>query len=198
MPNLDHKRKSLLNEQDREFLNKGISWEEVILAVNSLKDYSSPGTDQILNRDLTVLLHQGEDSQPDKDGVNILHFIHGIFNKFWREEQVPPELKCSIIVPFLKDTDNDASLPQNYRPISLLNSLMKTYEQVIKSRLVNILEKNKFFSKIQAAYRKSRSTCDHLLALQEIFLHYRYTKLDPRGGKGKQTLLYALRTSEKH
>ena len=99
--NFNPKKNSSLNDRDRQTLNKEISREEGILAVDSLKDYSSPGTDQILNRDLTILLHQGENSQPDKDGVNIMHFIHGIFRKFWREEQVPPQLKCSIIVPFL-------------------------------------------------------------------------------------------------
>ena len=65
---------------------------------------------------------------------------------------------------------------------------MKSYEQVIKSRLVAILEKSSYFSKFQAAYRKRRSTCDHLLAIQEIFLHYRFNKIGPRGGIGKQLL----------
>ena len=65
---------------------------------------------------------------------------------------------------------------------------MKIYEQVIKSRLVAILEKSNYFSNFQAAYRKRRSTCDHLLAVQEIFLHYRFNKIGPRGGIGKQLL----------
>ena len=50
------------------------------------------------------------------------------------------------------------------------------YEQIIKSRIQNVLEEIKFFSKTQAAYRRCRSTCDNLLILQEIFFHYRYFK----------------------
>ena len=46
-----------LEGEQLEFLNKEIEWSEVILSVNTLKDYSSPGSDLILNRDLTVLLH---------------------------------------------------------------------------------------------------------------------------------------------
>ena len=65
---------------------------------------------------------------------------------------------------------------------------MKTYEQVIKARLVDILEKTNFFSNVQAAYRKGRNTSDHILVLQEMFLHYRFKKNGPRGRKGKQTL----------
>ena len=95
--------------------------EEVILAINSLVDYSSPGDDQILNRDLTVLLHQGINNHADEDGVNILNFIWGIFRKLWNEEKVPPKMKCSILNPFLKDSTKDTSKPENYRPISLLN-----------------------------------------------------------------------------
>ena len=59
---------------------------------------------------------------------------------------------------------------------TLLNTTMKIYEQIIKKRLVKVLEENRFFSELQAAYRKGRSTVDHLLVLQEIFYHYRYTR----------------------
>ena len=38
------------------------------------------------------------------------------------------------------------------------------------------MEELKFFSNSQAAYRYGRSTCDHLLVLQEIFFHYRYSR----------------------
>ena len=37
-----------------------------------------------------------------------------------------------------------------------------------------------------------RSTVDHLLVLQEIFFYYRYTKIGPRGGKGKKPLYWSL------
>ena len=57
---------------------------------------------------------------------------------------------------------------------------MKLYEHIIKERLVAVLKKNKFFSNTQAAYRKGRSTIDHILVLQETFFSHRYKK-----GQGK-------------
>ena len=51
---------------------------------------------------------------------------------------------------------------------------MKVYEQMIKNRLVPVLEERNCFSPAQAAYRKGRSTVDHLFVLQELFFHYRY------------------------
>ena len=159
---------------------------EVVLSINTLSDYSSPGADNLLNRDLTNLLHEGDDGRADPDSVNIIKYIHKILSNFWHKETVPVDLKQSVIVPFLKDSTKDASDPSNYRPISLLNSLMKTYEQIIKFRLMKVLEDNDFFSITQSAYRKGRSACDNLLVLQEVFHHYRYIKRGPRGGIGRK------------
>ena len=61
-----------LSASDTCNLNRDISWDELILAVNTIRDYSSPGADQILNRDLTVLLNEDENGKADKDGVQIL------------------------------------------------------------------------------------------------------------------------------
>ena len=54
------------------------------------------------------------------------------------------------------------------------------------------MEKNNFFSDGQAAYRKGRSTADHLLVVQEVFYHYRYTKEGLGKTKGKRPLYFAL------
>ena len=177
-----------LTKQQISYINREISWAEVVLAVDTLGDYSSPGADNILNRDFTILLHEGTDGKIDKDSLALMEYILKMLQNHWKTEEVPKGMKQSIIKPFLKDTSKDASLPKNYRPISLLNAPMKIYEQVIKARLVDILEKTNFFSNVQAAYRKSRNSCDHILVLQEIFFHYRFKKIGPRGGIGKQIL----------
>ena len=90
--------------------------------------------------------------------------------------------------PFIKDQEKSAHDPSNYRPISLLNTLMKIYEALIHKRLVTYLEKNGIFSDFQAAYRPNRSCADHILTLHEIFLEYRYNKFGPRGGRSKKRL----------
>ena len=77
----------------------------------------------------------------------------------------------------------------NYRTISLLNTMLKIYEGIIHKRLTNFLEGKKWFSSFQAAYRKSRSTVDHILVLQELFLEYRMNKFT-RSGNRKTSPLY--------
>jgi hypothetical protein len=44
----------------------------------------------------------------------------------------------------------------NYRPISLTNSIIKLKEKLIKGRLVNYLEKNNLLIANQAGFRKNK------------------------------------------
>ena len=169
-------------------LNEELSICEVAAATYTFKNFCSPGADNILNRDLTCLFIPDED---DTVRWEILTFLHRILSSFWAKETVPQVFKQSIIRPFLKP-GKDPTKRGNYRPISLLNVPLKLYEQVIKTRLVGYLEESRYFSQAQAAYRKGRSTTDHLLVLQEIFFYYRYTKTGPRGAKGKQPLYLAF------
>ena len=110
--------------------DKDITINKLVLAINTLNDLSSPGEDKILNRDLTPLLVPVEDKV-----YRFVKFIHKILIKCWSHEAVPPSFKESIIGPFLKP-GKTPSKKENYRPISLLNTLMKVYEQLIKYRLL--------------------------------------------------------------
>ena len=168
--------------------NTKISISEVALATYTFKNYCSPGTDMILNRDLTCLFTTWEE---ENIRWEILRFLHKLFQIFWTKETVPEKFKQSIIRPFLKPGKNPCERG-NYRPISLLNVPLKLYEQIIKKRLLGCLENSCFFSIAQAAYRKGRSTSDHLLVVQEIFYYYRYSKKGPRGAIGKQPLYLFL------
>ena len=45
----------------------------------------------------------------------------------WKEKKVPEKFKEIVIRPFIKDTEIDPTKPGNYRPVALLNVLMKVY-----------------------------------------------------------------------
>ena len=94
---------------------------------------------------------------------------------FWDNERVPRQVKDTVLRPFLKAEDRDPTSPDNYRPIALMSTVRKIYEQILKIRIQNALENIRFFSKTQAAYRRGQTTCDHLLVLQEVFFHYQYS-----------------------
>ena len=178
-----------LNQEQKTELEKDIEMAEIVDAIFSLKNFTTAGSDSMLSRDLTILMDTSDESEFSKNR-EILEFIHKMMMNMWRTEKIPKKLKESVLRPFLKGDGNDPKNPSNYRPVSLLNTLRKVYEEVIKKRLMVQLEHSGFFAEAQAAYRNGRSTADHLLVLQEVFYHYRYTKLGPRGGKGKKPLYY--------
>ena len=73
--------------------------------------------------------------------VEVIEFIHKMMQQWWKAEKVPEKLKEIVIRPFLKNEEKDPTKPSNYRPVALLNVLMKIYEHIIKERLTSYLEK---------------------------------------------------------
>ena len=177
------------DDPEDPILDRPFTFENLLLAVTSLAEHKAPGADCIRSNDLTVLLHvDPSDPQFTEDNRYLLRYILSVLNSFWKDEKVSPVFKQTIIRPILKKLDSDPTNPSNFRPISLLNTLMKLYEALIKARLVGWLESKDFISPVQAAYRKNRSTCDHILVIQELFLEYRLNKCGPRGGKDPKPL----------
>ena len=177
-------------KEQEEILDREISMNEVVDALFSLKTNTTAGKDSILARDVQQLLDTSIQTENWKN-VELLKFLHITLQSMWKTEKVKPSFKETVIRPFLKDLTKTPTDPLNYRPVALLNTFMKIYEHIIKERLVTVLEKNKFFSNTQAAYRKGRATVDHILVVQELFYLYRYKKF-PGGAKNKRPLYLCL------
>ena len=143
----------------------------VVDAIFSLRKNTAAGSDSILSRDLLELLDTSKLNENWKN-VEMLRFLQKMLQNLWKTEKVPPSFKETVLRPFLKDHEKSPTDPSNYRPVSLINIHMKIYEHIIKERLVAVLEKSKFFSNMQAAYRKGRSTVDQVV--QELFYQHRY------------------------
>jgi hypothetical protein len=63
----------------------------------------------------------------------------------------------------IEKKDCDLSNPNNWRPISLTNSIVKIAERMIQARLVGFLDKYDIINKYQSGFRNHRSTTDNLL-----------------------------------
>ena len=164
-----------ISKIQEEALDGEITMIEVVDALFTLKSNKAAGKDRMLNDDLLELLDTSKPCGNWKN-VEILTFLHKMMKNLWEIEKVPENFKETTLRPFLKDADKDQTKPTNYRPVSLLNVLMKVYEHIIKVRLTKFLAETNYFSTAQAAYRKGRSTRDHILVIQEIFYYYRYKK----------------------
>ena len=84
---------------------------------------------------------------PGPDGIQAEHLRHGgyplilfltrIFNAILVTGRVPASFACGYVIPLLKSTDKDPSIPSNYRGISLTSVVGKVFERLLLSRLLN-------------------------------------------------------------
>ena len=99
----------------------------------------------------------------------IPNLVH-IFNLSFSTGIYPETLKLSKVIPIFKKGHH--TLPENYRPISLLSCINKLLEKLIEKRLRDFIDKNNSFYEFQFGFRKNLSTCHALLEItNNIYEH---------------------------
>ena len=93
-----------------------------------------------------------------------------IFNLSISTGIVPKDWKSALVTPIYKGTGpkND---PSNYRPISVLPTISKIFESVVKVQICDYLESNSLISSKQYAYLKGRSTQTALHSVVDLLAH---------------------------
>ena len=126
---------------------------ETELVIKSLKSDKAPGPDGINN---TIL----------KESARELSFpLCNLFNYSLQICKMPSSWKeANVTVIFKK---GDPSLPSNYRPISLLNTMEKVFERLIFKHLFNHLRFNNFLSPVQSGFTPGDSTVNQLLSIYD-------------------------------
>ena len=79
-----------------------------------------------------------------------------IFNQSILTGIYPAKLKLAKVVPVFKDDDD--TLPENYRPISLLSIYNLTFEKLIHARLTKFINMNNIIYNLQYGFRSKHST----------------------------------------
>ncbi|GFY15748.1 RNA-directed DNA polymerase from mobile element jockey [Trichonephila clavipes] len=123
--------------------------------IKNLKPNKSPGIDLITNRFLKNL--------PTK----FIIFIALLFNMLLENCYFPKSWRMSVMIPSLKPNSDDSN-PQNYRPISLLSSLSKSYEFVILNRLNQHCLARNIIIPEQHGFVTKGSTVTQLLRVTEL------------------------------
>ena len=84
---------------------------------------------------------------------------------------IPTQFKQQFITPIFKK--GNKTDPANYRPVSLTSHVIKIFERVIRTQLVEFLENNKLISAKQHGFRKGRSCLTQLLShMDQILENY--------------------------
>lgn len=87
------------------------------------------------------------------------------YNLIFTSKSIPKALNDALIIPFIKDSSKSPNT-NNFRPISLLNTISKILEKMINHRLIYELEKRNLIDDFQFGFRKSRSTVNNLTILE--------------------------------
>ena len=85
---------------------------------------------------------------------DLLHIV----NKSLHSGVFPQALKTAVIKQLLKNNNLDASVMNNYRPISNLPFLGKIIEKVVFQQLSNFMFLNDGFDVFQSGFRPNHST----------------------------------------
>ena len=124
---------------------------EVKDALKSLKHGKASGPDGINNRILIEVSNQ------------IAPHLCDLFNHSLNVHTLPSSWKISNVSPIFKS--GDPSLPSNYRPVSLLNSIEKVFERIIFKHVFNHLKNIGFFTPFQSGFMPGDSTVNQVSCL---------------------------------
>ena len=116
-------------------------------------------------------LNTAKASGPDDIPAHVLkscadelsHPLTKLFSLCFRKQIQPCQWKCARAVPVYKKKSR--SLPQNYRPVSLLSIISKVMESIVNRQLLNFLESRGVLSPRQFGFRNGLGTTDLLMKL---------------------------------
>jgi hypothetical protein len=118
-------------------------------------------------RKLSVRKAPGSDGIPNEVWKSLSSeqkcYLLESFNSCWNNCNFLLEWSEIIISPMFKK--GDRSNPENYRPMSLLNTGMKLFTSMLSNRLNTWCDKKSMISDYQAAYRKTFGSEDHVFVL---------------------------------
>ena len=138
-----------LTDGSEELTDINITTNDVMEAIEKLKEYSAPGPDEIPPKIIKEL---------KTELVTPLTFL---FQKSMDTGKIPDDWREANVTPLFKK--GKKSDPGNYRPVSLTNVIGKTMERVVKEALTKYIETNNRFSDSQHGFRNGRSTQTNMI-----------------------------------
>lgn len=132
-----------------------ITMQEVEDSLNKLKKDKSPGIYEINNKLLKTIKEE------------ITPVLVELFNDCLNCSYFPESFKIAkiIMIPKVKNTCQI----KDYRPISLLPTIGKLFEQIIANKIYKWAEEMSIINAEQSGFRKNRSTIDHLFQFIQDF-----------------------------
>jgi hypothetical protein len=103
--------------------------------------------------------------------ANAKQYLHALFQSCFESGMVPDIWCKGIIKPIPKGSTSDRRNPVDYRGLTLASAIYKLYCGILNTRLSTWAEAEGLLVDEQNAFRKGRSTIDHLSTLTNIIEH---------------------------
>lgn len=144
-------------------LDDMISSREVALKLVKLDGFKAGGADNILPEMLRM--HKSS-LQDEKSASGFLpSLLAAWFNVIYQLEKVPRSWTQGRIFPLFKT--GDTADPNNYRAITLLSVISKTFEAILADRLYAKADSDNLLEEAQGGFRVKRGCRDQILVLTE-------------------------------
>ena len=140
---------------DLNISDSNFNTEEILPVLRKLKNGKSPGHDNIPPDFWKYVI----------EDVQATHALLGICNHCWETSQIPKAWKISKVILLFKK--GDVTLPQNYRPISLLPVGYKVLAALLHQRLIDSGVDAKICSS-QYGFRPKRNCSDALMIVRRM------------------------------
>lgn len=134
-------------------LNTPITTEEIINTIRTLPSHKSPGPDGLPGEYYKQFQH------------TLAPHLRSLFNKAITTSSFPDEMLSATIITLPKP-GKDPTTPQNFRPISLLNSDLKLYAKILANRIATHLPN--LIHTDQSGFTTGRQTSDATRRLTNI------------------------------
>ena len=161
--NLSKKNKSDISELKifsksimQSFTLHEITESEVSLAISDVKSNSAPGIDGISPKFAKMAR------------VVLTPILTKLYNKRLQQECFPDEFKVGQAIPIPK-TSTPKELGK-FRPISLLNLISKIFEKVLKTKIMDFIDKYNILSPEQFGFTTNSSTELAITTIYDKFL----------------------------
>ena len=136
------------NDEYDQFTEVEISREEIEKGIKKLNTGKVPGEDGVTKENLVA------------GGYMVVEVLYVLFRSIIKSEYIPENFRKGVQVPLYKGKNASTLDTNNYRGITLLNTLNKLFEVILWGRMQGWWEETGVISKLQGACR-NKVSCVH-------------------------------------
>ena len=175
------------DEFENENVKNVLQWykaQEPLLQFTNMISYETLPSDHPLYRpiecnEIKNTIRQTKDKSPGLSGIrkknldllpsNCVIILSNIYNSILSTRYFPLSVE-HIKMIFLNKPNKDSKNPLNYRPICLIELIIKIFEKIIAQRLIYYLEFNNLLSEKQFGFRPKRNTQHSINLVQSTII----------------------------